>query len=177
MTIDAGLLDKARTAGERCAEAERQALLTRADYHAAIRRVHLAGGSLREIAQVLSLSYQRVQQIVSAAGGSWWMSWRSRQAPRDPICTWCGRSPAEVAKLIAGPKVFICDACVDVAERRVTGESPAVARGSGVRPRGGSRCAFCGKRASERRKVVTGASNICSECLAVCQDILDGSAR
>ena len=27
-------------------------------------------------------------------------------------CSFCGRSAGEVAKLIAGPKVHICDACV-----------------------------------------------------------------
>ena len=30
----------------------------------------------------------------------------------DPQCTFCGRSHQEVAKLIAGPGVYICDACV-----------------------------------------------------------------
>lgn len=29
-------------------------------------------------------------------------------------CSFCGKSPAEVAKLIAGPSVFICDECVDL---------------------------------------------------------------
>ena len=33
--------------------------------------------------------------------------------PRDTLyCTFCGRSQHEVQKLIAGPGVFICDACV-----------------------------------------------------------------
>ena len=29
-------------------------------------------------------------------------------------CSFCGKSEREVAKLLAGPKVHICDACVDV---------------------------------------------------------------
>jgi hypothetical protein len=29
-------------------------------------------------------------------------------------CSFCGRSEREVAKLLAGPKVHICDACVGV---------------------------------------------------------------
>jgi hypothetical protein len=164
MTVDSGLLEKARAAGARFAEAERQVLLTRADYHTAIRRVHLAGGSLREIAQALSLSHQRVQQIVSAAGGSWWRVWRSRRAARDPVCTWCGRSPSEVSKLIAGPNVFICDACVEAAERAMSGaradEGGLAAARAGTRPR----CGFCRKRASGNRKLVTGAASVCSEC-------------
>jgi len=30
----------------------------------------------------------------------------------DPLCTFCGRSHRKVEKLIAGPGVYICDACV-----------------------------------------------------------------
>lgn len=175
MAVDPNLLEKARTSGAKLAEAERQVLLTRADYHTAVRRAHLAGGSLREIAQALSLSHQRVQQIVSAAGGSWWMVWRSRRAARDPVCTWCGRSPSEVSKLIAGPNVFICDACVKAAERAMSG---AESGGSGLataRPDTRPRCGFCRKRANGNRKLVTGAASVCSECLTVCREILDGS--
>ena len=32
-------------------------------------------------------------------------------------CSFCGKSAAEVSKLVAGPKVFICDACVAEATR------------------------------------------------------------
>jgi hypothetical protein len=32
--------------------------------------------------------------------------------PDLPSCSFCGKSQHEVGKLIAGPKVFICDACV-----------------------------------------------------------------
>src|SRR5512133_2557929 len=110
MVVSPELLDKAKAAGTRLDEAETQALLSRADYHAAVRRLHLAGASLREIAQALSLSHQRVQQMVSGAGGTWWgRVWRTRTIGPDAVCTWCGRPPSEVAKLIAGPNVFICD--------------------------------------------------------------------
>ena len=30
-------------------------------------------------------------------------------------CSFCGKSQNEVRKLIAGPSVFICDECVDLA--------------------------------------------------------------
>jgi hypothetical protein len=30
----------------------------------------------------------------------------------DPHCTFCGRSHADVAKLVGGPGVYICDGCV-----------------------------------------------------------------
>jgi hypothetical protein len=32
-------------------------------------------------------------------------------------CSFCGKSAAEVSKLVAGPKVYICDACVATASR------------------------------------------------------------
>ncbi|HZS82852.1 MAG TPA: ClpX C4-type zinc finger protein [Stellaceae bacterium] len=31
----------------------------------------------------------------------------------EPACTFCGRAGDEVAHLIAGPDVFICDVCVE----------------------------------------------------------------
>src|SRR5262245_24634315 len=128
---DATLLIQARDAGGRLAEAERSVLLARADYHTAIRRLHLAGTPLRDIAQQLSLSHQRVQQIVNAAGGSWWQIWKRRGLPPDAVCSWCQRPPSEVSKLIAGPRVFICDDCVARAERQA-GKAAAGAR-PGVR--------------------------------------------
>jgi len=30
-------------------------------------------------------------------------------------CSFCGKNAAEVSKLVAGPKVYICDACVAIA--------------------------------------------------------------
>jgi ATP-dependent Clp protease ATP-binding subunit ClpX len=32
-------------------------------------------------------------------------------------CSFCGRPDAEVAKLVAGPRVYICDRCVETAAR------------------------------------------------------------
>jgi ATP-dependent Clp protease ATP-binding subunit ClpX len=39
-------------------------------------------------------------------------------------CSFCGRNETEVAKLIAGPNVFICDGCVELA-RKVIEEAKA----------------------------------------------------
>ena len=143
MVVDPNLLNKARATGAQLAEAERTALLSRAEHHTAIRRLHLGGASLREIADALSISYQRVQQIVSGAGGSWWTRiWRNRRPAPDAVCTWCGRPPAEVSKLIAGPHVYICDACVEAAER-VAGGRPIAGPFSRDRPKGTAiRCGF-----------------------------------
>jgi len=43
---------------------------------------------------------------------------------RRLACSFCGKGAAEVAKLVAGPKVYICDACVAVASRIMKGDGP-----------------------------------------------------
>lgn len=175
MTIDEQMLARARAEGARLAEAERQALVTRAAYHTSVRRLHLAGASLREVAQALGLSHQRVQQIVSGAGGSWWQRmWRGRTAGPDAVCTFCGRPPAEVAKLIAGPKVYICDSCVASAEQaRASGANDHISRARSP----ASRCSFCGKLKSAARAILAArAAKICGDCLVVCRQILDDRA-
>jgi hypothetical protein len=179
--LDEDLLRTAKERGARLAEAERQVDLVRADYHATVRRLHLAGGSLREIAEALSVSHQRVKQIVDAAGGTWWTRvWRTRGAKRDAVCTFCHRSPSEVEKLIAGPDVYICDACVRAAEAcarcaDLPDGSPALARAA---PKARAVCSFCGKRPTPDRTLVTGsAANACAPCLALCREILDGRER
>ena len=64
------LLAEARQAQERLIDAERDVEVARADFHRAVRRLHLHGWSLRELAAGLGLSHQRVHQIVEEAGGS-----------------------------------------------------------------------------------------------------------
>lgn len=32
-------------------------------------------------------------------------------------CSFCGKSETEVAKLVAGPRVYICDSCVAIASQ------------------------------------------------------------
>ena len=169
MVLDPNLLEQAKGAGSRLAGAEHEALLARADYNTAIRRLHLGGASLREIAQALSISHQRVQQVVQAAGGSWWQAWRRRGDTRDAVCSWCNRSPAEVNKLIAGPKVHICDACVEASERAL--------RDRDLGPGRHHRCDFCRQRAGADRQVIAGPPNVCSKCLRVCREILDASPQ
>jgi Clp amino terminal domain, pathogenicity island component len=71
--LDPKILSEARTSRDRLLEAQHEAERARADYNDSVRRLHAAGGSLREIAENLSLSHQRVHQIVeggeAAPGG------------------------------------------------------------------------------------------------------------
>jgi hypothetical protein len=158
-------------------DAEREAQKAQAEYHTMIRRAHLAGGSLREIAQALGLSHQRVQQIVQSAGGTWWgRVWKSRNTKRDMVCTFCNRPPSELSKLLAGPNVYVCDGCVRRAEAAADGSS----RGAGfdLAARGSkAQCSFCGKRGPDRQVVTAAEANICTECLGISRQILDGRAK
>lgn len=47
------------------------------------------------------------------------------QIHRSLRCSFCRKSESEVAKLVAGPRVLICDACVAIAARLMDGDSPA----------------------------------------------------
>jgi DNA-binding transcriptional MerR regulator len=64
MTLDEQVLAEAREVRQRLVDLESQTAHARVDYHHAIKKLHAAGGSLREIAEALELSHQRVHQIV-----------------------------------------------------------------------------------------------------------------
>lgn len=64
MTLDESTLNEARELRSRLLELQHDADRAKLDYHHAIRRLHAAGGSMREIAEALDLSHQRVHQIV-----------------------------------------------------------------------------------------------------------------
>src|SRR5439155_12476850 len=85
MTLDEQVLAEAREVRQRLVDLETQTAHVRVDYHHAIKKLHAAGGSLREIAEALELSHQRVHQIVEGPvgipmppGGRGWMHGRRR---------------------------------------------------------------------------------------------------
>ena len=69
MTLDEHILAEAKEVRQHLVDLETQTAHTRVDYHAAIKKLHAAGGSLREIAEALELSHQRVHQIVDGPAG------------------------------------------------------------------------------------------------------------
>ena len=56
------------------------------------------------------------------------MSWLTRSQPRRKAlaCSFCGRSEHEVTNLVAGPRVYICDACIDTCSAIVAAERAKV---------------------------------------------------
>jgi ribosomal protein L37AE/L43A len=187
--VDENLLAEARNAKERLIDAERDADVARADFQCAVRRLHLHGSSLRELAAELGLSHQRVHQIVEEAGGSRrWMRVREGRRPRRELlaCSFCGNPPDKTRKLIAGPGVYICDGCTRLAGGVLdSGESAQTVFGSVTavpEQDGRIQCSFCGKARSQAAGLAvlsevmlerTGASAaICSECLELCNEII-----
>ena len=182
MPLDAGLLEQAKAAEERVIDAEHAAEVARADFHRAVRRLQLAGASLREIAGALGLSHQRVHQIVESAGGS--RRWRSRRpAPEQLVrCSFCGRDQKHTKALITGPgDVGICDRCIPLADATIAAEMPPTGKKVTIRfesmyPVPGDaraeRCSFCGKRRHQVASMAAGArARICDECLDLCREI------
>jgi len=173
--VNEQLLAAAKQAHEQLIEADHAAEVAKAQFHRAVRRLHLSGASLRELAAALNLSHQRVHQIVETAGGG--RRWGRRgRLPAELACSFCGRPQRKSRKLAAGPDVYICENCVDVAATVIRSGQPAdTALGplhSVVDDAAQGRCSFCGKR----RHQVTGlaASDdaaICAECLVLCREI------
>jgi hypothetical protein len=64
MALDEKILGEARELRDTLLDLQHQEERARVDYQHAIRRLHAKGGSLREIADELGLSHQRVHQIV-----------------------------------------------------------------------------------------------------------------
>jgi len=184
--MDSELLAEARRAQERLIDAERDADVARADFHRAVRRLHLNGASLRELAAGLGLSHQRVHQIVESAGGSrrWLRRDRVRPDPMLLVCTFCGKDQTQVKKLIAGPSVYICNGCVGLAKGVIGSGEPVstrvaeLAAGPEQEPR--AQCSFCGKRRDQVPGLVVSSAQterktpaaICAECLGLCTEIL-----
>src|SRR3982750_3275668 len=88
MTLDEQVLAEAREVRQRLVDLESQTAHARVDYHHAIKKLHAAGGSLREIAEALELSHQRVHQLVEGppmppSGGRGWAHGRRHRGRRD----------------------------------------------------------------------------------------------
>jgi ATP-dependent protease Clp ATPase subunit len=76
-------------------------------------------------------------------------------------CSFCGRAQRKVAKLIAGPGVYICDGCV------------TLARSWDPLPPPGRSCSFGGTWSPKGGRVTgPGSVAICEQCLDLCDTII-----
>jgi hypothetical protein len=178
------LLAAARQAQEQLVEADHAAEVAKAEFHRAVRRLHLSGASLREVAAALHLSHQRVHQIIETAGGA--RRWGRRGRPAAELaCSFCGRRQRTSRKLVAGPDVYICAACVELAETVIrSGQASETALGplhSVPDTMAQRRCSFCGRRRPQVSGLAASVDNpagklggdaaICAECLILCREI------
>jgi hypothetical protein len=147
MTLDEELLAAARKAGTAAAAAQDQADIAKAVYHHTVLRLHRAGGSMREIAEALKMSHQRVHQIVE-------------QSKRAEQCWFCGRLGADVDKMMAGPVALICDICVAEAQVAEIGT-----------------CSFCSETKPVHRGALAGKEAlICRSCLDFSAAVISAAA-
>jgi len=153
--------------------AQREAVRARDVFNQAICALYGAGASLREIAEALDLSHQRVHQIVDGSRPSIWARvtrrGRAPQPHRYTRCSFCGRAQDEVNRLLAGPGICICNHCVELAGRAVRGGAPqSDERATFGLPEAGTdaRCNFCGKGSRKVRRItVSSGGAICDQCL------------
>jgi AraC-like DNA-binding protein len=95
VTLDEKLLSEARELRDKLLDLQHEEERTRADYQHAIRRLHAKGGSLREIADELGLSHQRVHQIVGEEVAEPLLKSDPRRLLRGPGRTQWTRGPFE----------------------------------------------------------------------------------
>src|SRR5262245_19657011 len=186
MPIDEALLRRATEASDQAEELQREAARSRLAFHEAVCELHRAGASLREIAQALDLSHQRVHQIVESPGGRgvWARLWKRRASaarPRPPAaCSFCGAHQFETRRLIAGPGIWICDGCVALARRVLEAGAARANERAQLEPADPDvRCHFCGQgaRRTGGRLVTGGGRNVCASCLDLCGEIFTEDRR
>ena len=122
------------------------------------------------------------------------MFFRAKPAVLKPaapsyICSFCGKSHAEVLKLIAGPGVNICERCVMICKsyspknqsvRKLLSQTQKRSNKitTMARPANLTMCSFCGKSHAEVRKLIAGPGvYICDSCITVCKNILDKETK
>ena len=177
MALDADLLSQAKAAEARVIDAEQAADVARAEFHGAVRRLQLAGASLREIADALGLSHQRVHQIVDSAGGS--RRWRKHGVSPGTLaaCSFCGQDQKHVKALITGPGVFICDRCIGrvhmvLSTAGRTASTPIAIIQPVAEEARTERCSFCGKRRHQVTAMASaGTARMCQECVRLCSEM------
>ncbi len=83
-------------------------------------------------------------------------------------CSFCHKEHKDVAKLIAGPSVYICNECVfSFVEGMKSGGSLTADKGAAE-----DRCSFCGKPRAEVAAVFSRDDHrICNECLDICLEL------
>ena len=88
-------------------------------------------------------------------------------------CSFCDKRQAEVARLIAGPTVYICDECVGTCSDALAAGEPTGSITTIIDKTEEATCSFCGKKPIEVVRIVgVPTARICNGCVKICQEIL-----
>jgi len=188
---DREALREAREARQDLNELETRAHRARVSYEHAIRRLHAAGTSFREIGDALGLSHQRVHQIVDPSSGKGAL--RRHDPKAAGTCNFCEVEQDPGGELVAGPGAFMCTRCIGLATGmladgvglKIDGTTKLVGVGA---KRSNARCTFCGRPRADAEGMVEAplrpgvgryarrspGLRVCSDCLAVGLEILRG---
>ena len=74
----------------------------------------------------------------------------------------------EVAHMVAGPHVYICDGCVEQAARQLSLRQP---------PPEGVCCRFCRQLRAKVAVTAVGSVTVCADCLGLMESILAEARR
>ena len=171
MAVASQLLSDAKAAEARLQELEWQAKNARIAFEQSVRRLYDDGASLREIAEALHLSHQRVHQLVGARSKHWWQFWRDGESHHSArVCSFCGEGP-ETHDLIAGPGVYICHRCIETADVCFADAASDVSTLTLLPEGSPKRCSFCGRRNTEHPIVTAGGHQICHACLGFAKQL------
>jgi hypothetical protein len=184
--VDQNLLNESSAAAGRVTLLEDQLAGAKAEYRRTVRRMHLAGASMREIAEALGVSHQRVHQIIDDGGVRRWRRRRREELTTQRVCSFCGREQRQVRKLVAGPGgVYICDPCIMAAIGVTASGRPA--KDPSLKPVLADSeliCSFCGKPRFQVQALVSAPARkehdtptICGECVGLCGEILSEQLR
>jgi hypothetical protein len=194
--IEEQLLRQAAQARDHLIELQHEADRAQVSYQHAIRRLNAAGATLREIADALGLSYQRVHQIVDVSTGKGAL--KNSSTDVTGVCGFCGTPQQHARNLIAGPGISICSRCVDlageVAAEGVRRSDEHTTLASVQAGDAKAHCGFCGKRRAQVSGMAeaplqpsTGKGSrgrrdrhgvrICAECLLLCEEIFIENQR
>ena len=98
-----------------------------------------------------------------------------------PTCSFCGVGQNEARKIVAGPRESgVCAECVRIGSVMLLGEADIRQSAFRFHTEDPASCSFCGKARRDVWQLLVGAGrNVCSECLAVCNEIFgdDGDER
>lgn len=163
--MDKALLRAACEAQTTLLERDYEADRTRLAFQHAVRRLHASGATLRDIAQALHVSHQRIHQIVEGAEGKLVL----KTTHAVVACSFCQRDKNMTDMLVAGPGgIFVCDQCIAAAATALAVQAPSET----VQVVAGTACSFCGRATVATAPPGNEPIGICQECVTVAQQIV-----